>query len=80
MMRSSKGRFRVRSRVGGYEWMSQSENNSLPFDKEMNSKTPGCPDCGSLGIRDDAPTVELDCIRCVHCGHELDPRLKMMET
>jgi hypothetical protein len=39
-----------------------------------------CPDCGGMGIRDDEPLVESDCIRCVQCGHEFDARLEMMET
>ena len=39
-----------------------------------------CPDCGGMGIRDDMPMVESDCIRCVQCGHEFDTRLEMMET
>jgi len=39
-----------------------------------------CPDCGGMGIRDDEPIVESDCIRCVSCGHELDTRLEMMES
>ena len=39
-----------------------------------------CPDCGGMGIRDDEPLVESDCIRCVQCGHEFDTRLEMMEN
>jgi len=39
-----------------------------------------CPDCGGMGIRDDEPMVESDCIRCVQCGHEFDTRLEMMES
>lgn len=39
-----------------------------------------CSDCGGMGIRSDEFTVESDCIRCVACGHEFDPRLEMMET
>ena len=39
-----------------------------------------CPDCGGMGIRDDEPMVESDCIRCVKCGHEFDTRLEMMES
>ncbi len=39
-----------------------------------------CPDCGGMGIRDDEPLVESDCIRCVSCGHEFDTRLEMMES
>ena len=39
-----------------------------------------CPDCGGMGIRDDEPMVESDCIRCVMCGHEFDARLEMMES
>ena len=39
-----------------------------------------CPDCGGMGIRDDEPIVESDCIRCVSCGHEFDTRLEMMES
>ena len=39
-----------------------------------------CPDCGGMGIRDDEPMVESDCIRCVQCGHEFDTRLEMMEN
>jgi len=33
-----------------------------------------------MGIRDDEPMVESDCIRCVTCGHEFDTRLEMMES
>jgi len=39
-----------------------------------------CPDCGGMGIRDEEPMVESDCIRCVSCGHEFDTRLEMMES
>ena len=39
-----------------------------------------CPDCGGMGIRDDEPMVESDCIRCVSCGHEFDAHLEMMES
>ena len=39
-----------------------------------------CSDCGGMGIRDDEPMVESDCIRCVQCGHEFDTRLEMMES
>lgn len=39
-----------------------------------------CPDCGGMGIRDDEPIVESDCIRCTKCGHEFDTRLEMMES
>ena len=39
-----------------------------------------CPDCGGMGIRDDEPIVESDCIRCVKCGHEFDARLEMMKS
>ena len=39
-----------------------------------------CPDCGGMGIRDDEPMVESDCIRCTQCGHEFDTRLEMMES
>ncbi len=39
-----------------------------------------CLVCGGMGIRDDEPLVESDCIRCVSCGHEFDPRLEMMES
>ena len=35
---------------------------------------------GGMGIRDDEPMVESDCIRCVQCGYEFDTRLEMMET
>lgn len=33
-----------------------------------------------MGIRDDEPMVESDCIRCVLCDHEFDSRLEMMES
>jgi hypothetical protein len=39
-----------------------------------------CPDCGGMGIRDDEPMVESDCIRCMSCDHEFDTRLEMMES
>ncbi len=39
-----------------------------------------CPECGGMGIRDDEPMVESDCIRCVQCEHEFDTRLEMMES
>ena len=39
-----------------------------------------CPKCGGMGIRDDEPIVESDCIRCVSCEHEFDTRLEMMES
>ncbi|RMH07069.1 MAG: hypothetical protein D6704_05830 [Nitrospirae bacterium] len=39
-----------------------------------------CPDCGGMGIREEEPTVESDCIRCTQCGHEFDARLEMMES
>ncbi len=39
-----------------------------------------CPDCGGMGIRVEEVTVERDCLRCVHCGHEFDARLEMMES
>jgi hypothetical protein len=39
-----------------------------------------CPDCGGMGVRTEEVTVERDCIRCTHCGHEFDARLEMMES
>jgi hypothetical protein len=39
-----------------------------------------CPDCGGMGIRTEAVSIERDCIRCVGCGHEFDARLEMTES
>ena len=51
-------------------------DNNKSRRKSMREWTDG----GGMGVRDDEPMVESDCIRCVSCGHEFDARLEMMES
>ncbi|MGH7164362.1 MAG: hypothetical protein ACREIS_02420 [Nitrospiraceae bacterium] len=39
-----------------------------------------CPECGGMAIRIEEVTLERDCLRCTHCGHEFDARLEMLES
>jgi hypothetical protein len=39
-----------------------------------------CPECGGMAIRIEEVTLERDCLRCTHCGHEFDSRMEMMES
>jgi hypothetical protein len=39
-----------------------------------------CSECGGMAVPSDEVTVERDCVRCTHCGHEFDARLEMMES